>query len=115
VQILRARCQRVKSVAGFVQHRFHVALQPDGVHENERQPRFTESRLIAAGRLAFAIRQIEQVQVLQRPKTGGEFAVELIENALRFADHFLDLREGPQGRAIRRIDGQVPRAERRQP
>ncbi len=63
VKIFLARGQRVKGVAGFVQDRLHVALHADGVHENERQTRFGQGGLIAAGRFAFAIVQIQQLQI----------------------------------------------------
>ena len=82
-QILVAGRQRMKGVAGLVQNRLHVALQPDGVHENERQPRLVERVLITARRLAFAIVEIEQMQLLHFLETAAEFAVQPVEDFLR--------------------------------
>jgi len=38
-------------MAGFVQDRFHIALDAHGVHEDERQARFGQGGLVAAGAL----------------------------------------------------------------
>ena len=111
VQILVARRQRVKGVAGLVQDRLHVALQADGVHENERQPRLGQRGLIAARRLAFAIVEVEQMQVLHLLETAGQFAVEPVENFLRARNHFVHLRERFQRRAVQRVHRQVPRTQ----
>ena len=111
VQILVARRQRVKGVAGLVQNRLHVALQADGVHENERQPRLGERVLIAARRLALAIVEVEQLQILHLLETAGEFAVQPVENLLRARNHFADSRERFQRRTVQRVNGQIPRTQ----
>jgi hypothetical protein len=74
IQILVARRLRVERVAGLVQHGFHVALHADGVHENERHARLGKRGLIAARRLAFAVVEVEQFQILHLPETAGQFA-----------------------------------------
>ena len=82
-QILVARGQRVKGMAGFVQDGFHVPLQADGIHEDERHPRLGERGLVAARRFALAVGQVEQPQVLHPLKTGCQLTVEMLENLLR--------------------------------
>ena len=102
----------MKRVAGFVQHRLHIALQPDRIHENERQARLAEGGLITAGRFAFAIRQIEQMPLSASFETRSPGVIQSIKDALRFVDHSIDLLEGLQRRTIQRIDRQIPRPER---
>jgi len=61
VNVFRARGQSVERVPGFVQNRFHVALHADGIHKNEGQTGFGQVALVAAGRFALAILQIQQM------------------------------------------------------
>ena len=60
-QRLAAAGQGVEGVPSFVEQGPHVGVEPDGVHEDERQPRVLERRLIAAGGLPLAVGQVEQV------------------------------------------------------
>ena len=111
-QILVARGQRVKGMAGFVQDGLHVALQADGVHEDERHPRFGQRGLVAARRFAFAVGQVEQTQVLHPLESGRQVAVEALENLLRARDHLVHLLERAQRRPVQRVHRQVPGPQR---
>ena len=83
----------MERVTGFVQNSFHVTLQADRIHENERHARFRQRGLITARRLALAIIKVEQFQILHLLKTCCEFRVEMIKNFLRARHHFADLRK----------------------
>ena len=72
IQILAVRGLGVERVAGLVQDGLHVPLQADGIHENERHPRLGKRGLITARRLAFAIVEVEQFQVLHLLETRRE-------------------------------------------
>ena len=91
-----------------MQYRLHVPLQSNRIHENERQPRFRQRGLIAARRLALAIVQIEQFQIVHLLEAPRQFPVERIKNLLRARDHFADLRERFQRRTVQRVNRQVP-------
>ena len=99
-------------MAGFVQDGLHVPLQADGVHEDERHPRLGERGLVAARRLAFAIGQVEQAQVLHPLETRRQVTVEALENLLRARDHLVHLLERAQRRPVQRVHRQVPGAQR---
>ena len=80
-------------MTGFVQNSFHVTLQADRIHENERHARFRQRGLITARRFAFTIVKIKQFQILHLLETRREFRVEMIKNFLRARHHFADLRK----------------------
>ena len=80
VQWLILTRHRVKGVAGLMQQSLDITLYADGVHENKRQPRLVERALVAARRLALAVGEVQQVEVLHRLKPAGKLAVDLIEN-----------------------------------
>src|SRR4051812_38028302 len=98
----------MKRMPRLVQHRVHITMHADRVHEDERQTRFVERRLITSGRFPFAIRKVQQARLLHLAKSGGETPVEQIENVLCLADHVLDFFEWPQWLAVQRIHGEVP-------
>ena len=50
-------------MAAFVQEGAEVAVDADGVHEDERQAVGFEGGLVAAGGLALAVGQVEQAAV----------------------------------------------------
>ena len=99
-------------MAGFVQNRLDVALQPDGVHENKRHPRFGQRGLVAARRFAFAVGQVEQAQLLHPPEAAGQLTVQLLEDLLRAGDHLLHLLERSQRGPVQRVHRQVPGPQR---
>ena len=70
-----------------------------------------ERGLVAARRLAFAIVEVEQLQILHLLEIRRELGVELVENFLRARDHFAHFGERFQRRAVLRVHGQIPRAE----
>ena len=104
----------MKSVSGLMEHGLDVAMHPNRVHKNEWQARLGKGGLVPSGRFALAIRQIEQAQVAHRPEAVPEPAVQPIKDLLRLHQHFLHFLERAQGRAIQRIDCQVPRPQFRQ-
>ena len=111
VEVLAARGQGVKGVAGFVQDGFDVALNADGVHENERQARFGQSGLIAARGLAFAIVQIEQTQIAHQSEFRGQFGIELGKNFPRCWKSDCSMRS--KGRRAGRFSGSTARSHGR--
>jgi len=71
VQILVARGERVKGVAGLVQDGFHVALDADRIHKDEGRAGLGEGGLIAAGGFPFTIGKVEQAELLHAHGTRG--------------------------------------------
>src|SRR5438034_11828521 len=98
----------MKGMSRLVEDRFDIALKTYGIHKNERQARLSQRRLIPARSLAFAVGQIEQMQLVHPFKAAGQISIKLVENALRPRDHLIHLLEWAQGRPIQRIDGQIP-------
>src|SRR6266852_8539372 len=92
----------------LVEDRFHVALKTHSIHKNKGQARLSQRRLIPARSFAFAVGQIEQMQLVHSLKATGQISIKVVENALRPRDHLVHLIEWTQGRPIQRIDGQIP-------
>jgi len=101
----------VEGVAGFVEHGFDVVLLADGVHEDEGEAGFGKGGLVAAGGFAFAVVEVEEVEVAQGLEAAGEGAVEVVEDVLGAVDHLVHVEEGAEGGAAEGIDGEVPGAE----
>ena len=82
VEVFALRGERVEGVAGFVDHGLDVALNPDGVHEDEGQPGLGERGLVAARGFAFAVGKVEELKVAHRLEAVGEARFEVVEDAL---------------------------------
>ena len=50
--------ESVEGVPRLVHHRAHITLQPDRIHEDEGAARYRKLNAVAAGRFAFAVRQV---------------------------------------------------------
>ena len=101
----------MERVTSLVEQGPHVRVEPDGVHEDERQPGVLERRLIAAGRFAFAIGQVEQLLRAQERKLLAQLGVDVAENGLGTGGQLFDVVERLQGRAAQAIDRRDPRGE----
>ena len=82
-QRLAAAGQGVEGVPPFVEQGPHVGVEPDGVHEDERQPVVLERRLIAAGGLPLAVGQVEQAVRAEEGELLAELGVDVAEDRSR--------------------------------
>src|SRR5437899_4473987 len=98
----------MKGMSRLVENRFHIALKTHGIHKNEGQPRLSKRRLIPARSFAFAVGQIEQMQLVHLLEAAGQVSIKLVENTLCSRDHLVHLLEWTQGRPVQRIDRQIP-------
>ncbi|MPN34427.1 hypothetical protein SDC9_181920 [bioreactor metagenome] len=64
--------------------------------------------MIAAGRLSFAICQVQQPHLLQPLESGCQLWIKLFEDFLRSVDHLLHLGERLKRRPAQGIDSNVP-------
>src|SRR5258706_9048808 len=97
-----------------MKNRFHIALHSDRVHEDERKSGLVERRLIATRRLPFAVRQIQQTELLHLSKPAAQRGIELVENSLRPVQELPDVGKRLKRRALKRGDFQNPWAEGRE-
>ena len=111
VNIFTLSRQGVESMTSLVQQCFHITLQAHSIHENKRQTRFRKAALIPAGRLAFAVGQIEQTLIPHGLKTRGKFIIYMVKNTLSLGDHILDLTKWLERLQPIRIHRSIPRPQ----
>ena len=107
-QRLAAAGQGVEGVAPFVEQGPHVAVEADGVHEDERQPVVLERRLVAAGGLPLAVGQVEQLLRAQEGELLAELGVDVAEDRLGARGELLDVVERLERRPAQRVDRRGP-------
>ena len=98
-QRLAAAGQRVEGVPPFVEQGPHVGVEPDRVHEDERQPLVLERRLVAAGGLSLAVGQVEQLPGPEEGELLAELGVDVAEDGLGAGGELFDVVEGLQAAA----------------
>src|SRR5258706_13635671 len=108
INILATRGERMKSVASFMEHRINVPLQAHSVHEDKRQPRFVQGRLIATRRFPFAVIEVQQPIIAHGLKSGGKSSIESIKNILSAIDHLVSRFKWAKRWTVKWIDGEVP-------
>ena len=99
-------------VAGLVEQRAHVALEPDRVHENKGQAVLGEHGLVAAGGFALAAVEVEQVMVVEEDEDLAEVGMDPGQNLDAALHQLGDFLEGAQRGAAFGVHRQVPGTER---
>ena len=107
-QRLAAAGQRVEGMPSLVEQGPHVGIEADRVHENERQSPVFEGRLVAAGSLALAIGQIEQLVLAEEGELVAQLGVHVAKNGLGPGGELFDVFEGYERGPAQRIDRRVP-------
>jgi hypothetical protein len=76
-------------MAGLVRHGFDVALEADGIPEDQRDTGLGQSGLIAPRRLAFPVVEVQQAQVPHGIHISTKGRVHLPENRRRPDNHLI--------------------------
>jgi hypothetical protein len=80
----------------------------DGVHEDEGDARLGERALVAAGRLALAVVEVDELLLAQDLEIIAEARVELGKNVVALLQQLGGFGEGMERRAVVGIDAEVP-------
>jgi hypothetical protein len=72
------------SVTAFMNHRNHIALHSNRIHENEGHSRFIEWIIVSAWRFSLAGSKIEVMHFLHGGKAFSEVRICVIETLDRF-------------------------------